>query len=125
MGPHDQRVPSQGQLPKATISPSHSHPNLEPRPANMKAARQSGQREVAPAVPFLNLDPTSCLVGQSNEAHIIVDGQKVIMLNDSGVQVSTNKLRVLQADGPEGPPSRQATETRGYQQSHHPILGIC
>ena len=37
--------------------------------------------------PILNPDPIAHLVGQSNEAPVIIDGQKVIMLNDSGAQV--------------------------------------
>ena len=28
-------------------------------------------------------------------------------------------------DDPEGPPSRQAARTRGYQRISHPILGVC
>ena len=81
-------TPSQQQPPKATISPSQSHSNCRPRPANMKAARQRGKWEVTPSIPFLNPDPIPHLMGQSNEAPIIVDGQKVIALIDSGAKVS-------------------------------------
>ena len=35
---------------------------------------------MTPAIPFLNLDTTANLLGQSNEAPIIVNGQKVISL---------------------------------------------
>ena len=55
----------------------------------MKAARQRGKWEVTPAIPFLNLDPITCLVGWSNQAPIIIDGQKVIMLIDLRAQVSS------------------------------------
>ena len=43
-------------------------------------------------------------------------------LGGTGLQY---ELRVLQVDGPDGPPPRQATETIVYWWSHHPILGIC
>ena len=42
---------------------------------------------MTPTVPFLNPDPIAYLVGQSNEALIIVDGQNVITLINSGAQV--------------------------------------
>ena len=109
MGPHGQRVPyptvhfkpAWGELrecgpppgwsqpSKATISPSHFHPDPGPRPATMKAARQRGKQKGIPAVSFLNLDPITHLVGWSNEAPIIVDRQKVIVLIDLGAQVSS------------------------------------
>ena len=73
--PHGQWQPT-----KVTINASHSHPNPRPRPANMKAARLRGKQEVTWAIPFLNPDLIVHLVGQSNEAPIIVDGQKVIIL---------------------------------------------
>ena len=42
----------------------------------MKAARRKGWQQVAP-IPFLNPDPIACLVGHSNEAPLIIDGQEV------------------------------------------------
>ena len=54
----------------------------------MKAAQRTGQLEGAP-VPFLNPDPIACLVGCSNEAPVIIDGQKSTALFDSGAQVSS------------------------------------
>ena len=44
---------------------------------------------MTPAVPFLNLDPIACIVGQSNEVPIIIDGRKVTALINSGAQVSS------------------------------------
>ena len=35
------------------------------------------------------------------------------------------EFNVLQIDDPEGPPSRQAARTRGYQWLIYPILGVC
>ena len=46
-----------------------------------------------PAVPFLNPEPIAHLVGWSNEAPIIVDGQKVTTLIDFEVQVSSVSSR--------------------------------
>ena len=47
-----------------------------------------GWPEVAP-VPFLNPDPIAHLVGCSNEAPLIVDGQRMTTLIDSDAQVSS------------------------------------
>ena len=48
----------------ASSRPTHSHPNYGQRPTCMKAARQTGPRETAPAIPFLNPDAVAHLVGQ-------------------------------------------------------------
>ena len=40
-------------------------------------------------VPFLNPDPIAYLVGHSNEAPVLIDGQETIALIDSGAQVSS------------------------------------
>ena len=101
------------------IGPSHSHANHRPRLANMKMARQRGKGKVNPAIPFLNPDPITLLVGQSNEAHIITDWQKVIMLMNSGAQVSSVSSCFCQ-----GPPSRWGAGTRGYWWISHPIPGV-
>ena len=55
----------------------------------MRAARATGPRETALAIPFLNPDPVGHLVGQSNEAPVIVDGQRVTALIYFGAQVSS------------------------------------
>ena len=77
------------QPSKPALGPSHSHLNPRPRLASMKTAQQLVPSEVTPAVPFLNLDLIACLVRQSNQAPIMVDGQKVTTLTDSGAQVSS------------------------------------
>ena len=51
--------------------------------------RQQSMDDMTPSVPFLNLDLIACLMGQSNKAPIIVDGQKVAALINLGVQVSS------------------------------------
>ena len=47
-----------------------------------------GPQEVIPGVQIFDPDPIACLVEWSNEAPIIVDEQKVIMLINLGAQVS-------------------------------------
>ena len=82
-------TPCQWQLSQPTIGPSHSHPDPGPRLASLKTAQQTGQWEATPTVPFLNLDPIAHLVGESSEAPITNNGQKVTMLINSGAQVSS------------------------------------
>ena len=64
----------------------HSLPDPNPKLTHIKAARKKGQQQVAP-VPFLNPDPIACLVGHSNEAPVIIDGQEVTSLIDLEAQV--------------------------------------
>ena len=49
----------------------------------MKAVKRKGQQQVAP-VPFLNPDPTACLIGCSNNAPVIIEGYEVTALIDLG-----------------------------------------
>ena len=51
----------------------------------MKAAKKRGWLQVAP-VPFFNPNPIACLVGHSNEAPVIVDGQETTTLIDLGLR---------------------------------------
>ena len=70
------------------VNSQHSLPDPNPQLTQMKAAKRKGQQQVAP-IPFLNLDPIACLIGPSNEAPVIIDGQEVAALIDSGDQVSS------------------------------------
>ena len=54
----------------------------------MKAAKKRGQPEVTPIL-FLNPDPIAQLVGCSNKVPVVIDGQEVTALIDSGTQVSS------------------------------------
>ena len=58
----------------------------------MKVAQRRGWPEVN-HVPFLNPDPIVHLVGCSNEAPVIVDGQEMTALIDSGAHVSSISFR--------------------------------
>ena len=55
---------------------------------SMTAAQRTGQQEAA-TVPFLNPDPIAHLVWHSNEAPVIVDGQRMTAMIDSGALVSS------------------------------------
>ena len=52
----------------------------------MKAARRKKWQQVTP-IQFLNPDPIAHLVGHSNEAPVVIDGQEVTALIDLGAQV--------------------------------------
>ena len=54
----------------------------------MKAAKRKGWQQVT-QIPFLNPNPIACLIGHSNEAPMIRDGQGVTALIDLGAQDSS------------------------------------
>ena len=70
-----------------SINSQHSLPDPNPKPTHMKAAKRKGWQQVTP-IPFLNPDPIAHLIGCSNEAPVIIDGQEVTALIDVGAQVS-------------------------------------
>ena len=71
-----------------SINSQHSLLDPNPKPTHMKAVKRKGQQQVA-QIPFLNPDPIACLIGCHHKAPVIIDGQKVTALTDSGVQVSS------------------------------------
>ena len=71
-----------------SINLQHSLPDHDPKLTHMKAVKRKGQQQVTP-IPFLNPDPIACLIVHSNKAPVIIDGQEVTVLIDSGAQVST------------------------------------
>ena len=75
----------------------------------MKAARRKGWQQVTP-IPFLNPDPIAHLVGCSNEAPVIIDGQEVTALIDSGVE---HKCSILQRAHPANPAPGLVIGARG------------
>ena len=89
----------------------------------MKTAQQTGPQEVTPTVPFLNPHPITCLVGWSDEAPIIVDGQKVATLINSGVQVSSVSSEVFKQMTIKVHPLDRLVELEGTRGSAIPYLG--
>ena len=78
--------PCQHQLQQPTVGPQHSLPDPRPKPISMKAVQKTRQWKAA-LVPFLNPHLIAHLVGCSNQALVIVDGQRTTALIDSGAQV--------------------------------------
>ena len=69
-----------------SVNSQHSLPDPNPQLIHMKEAKRKGCQQVTP-IPFLNPDPIAHLIGHSNEAPLIIDGQEVATLIDSGAQV--------------------------------------
>ena len=105
------------QPPQPTIGPPHSYPR--PGLTSMRAAKWTGPKQVTPRVPFFNPDLIANLVGWSNEAPVIVDGQKVTALIDLGAQVSSVSSGFCKWM------TLKAARARGYQGLSHLVLGIC
>ena len=80
--------PHQQQLQQPTVGPQHYLPDPRPKLTCMIAAQGMGQQEAA-TVPFLNPDPIAHLVGHSNEAPVIMDGQRPTALIDLDAKVSS------------------------------------
>ena len=94
----------------------------EPKPTILKVAQMKGWPEVAP-VPFLNPDPIACLVGCSNEAPVIVDGQgnnHTNWLRCSGIQC---ELPALQGTCTTNSVGGSVIGTRGDRGAANPYLG--
>ena len=83
----------------------------------------TGMWEVTPAFPFLNLDPIAHLVGWSNEAPVIVDGQKVTALIDSGGQISSASYEFCEQIALKVYPLDWLLELEGTRGSAIPYLG--
>ena len=77
---------SQALCSKHPVNLQHSLPDPNPKLTHTKAAKRKGWQQVT-SIPFLNPDPIACLIGHSNEALVIIDGQEVAALIDSGAQV--------------------------------------
>ena len=77
-----------------SINLQHSLPDPDPKLTHMKAAKRKGQQQVA-AIPFLNPDPVAHLIGQTNEAPLIIDRQEGTALIDWGGSGFEHKCSVL------------------------------
>ena len=81
-----------------------------------------GQQEAAP-VPFLNPDPVAYMVGCSNEAPVIMYGQRVTTLIDSGAQVSSISSQFCEDLTLQIQPLRRLLELEWTGGSAIPYLG--
>ena len=111
-----------------TVTPGNNRPLIFPPQPWTK----TGQNEDVPTdrhassdptVPFLNLDPIACLVGWSNEAHIIIDGQRVIALINSGAQFSSVSSGFCEQMTLKVHPLDSLLELEGTRGSAIPYLG--
>ena len=91
---------------------------------SMKAAQKTRQWEAA-LVPFLNTDPVAHLVGHSNEAPVIIDGQSMIMLIDFGAQVSSISSQFCEDLALQIQPLGQLLELEETGGFCHPIPQVC
>ena len=88
----------------------------------MRAAQRMGQQDAAP-FPFLNTDPIAHLVGHSNEAPVIMDGQRVTMLIDTGAQVLSISSQFCEDLTLQIQPLGRLLELEGTGGSAIPYLG--
>ena len=105
-----------------SINSQHSLPDPDPKPTHMKAVKRKGWQQVAP-IPFLNPDPIACLIGHSNKAPVIIDGQEVTALIDLGDQVSSISAQFCKELTLQIQPLGQLLELEGRGCSH-PLPGF-
>ena len=115
-------VPTSHQQ-QPTVDLQHSLPDPEPNPTLLKAVWKKGWPEVTP-VPFINPDPVACLVGCSNEAPVIIDGQETMALIDSGTQVSRVSSQFCEELALEIQPLDQLLELEGKDDAAILYLGF-
>ena len=85
--------------------------------------QKKGQSRVLPA-PFLNPNLVAWLVGHSNEAPVIMDGQDTTALIDSGAQVSSMSTKFCKDLILQIQPLGQLLKLEGMGCSH-PIPEVC
>ena len=88
----------------------------------MKPARRKGQQQVSP-IPFLNPDPKAHIIGCSNEAPVILDGQEVATLIDLGAQVSSISAQLCENPTLQIQSLGQLLELEGMGGAAIPYLG--
>ena len=76
-------------------------------------------------IPFLNPDPIAHLIGHSNEAPVIIDGQEVTALIDSEAQVLSISAQFCEELTLQIQPLGQLLELEGIGGCSHPIPWIC
>ena len=104
------------------VNLQHSLPNPNPKLSHMKVAKRKGQQQVTP-IPFLNLNPTAHLIGHFNKAPVIIDGQVVAALIDSGAQVLSTNAQLCEDLTLQIQPLGQLLELEGMGGAAIPYLG--
>ena len=69
--------------------------------------------------------PIACLVGCSNEAPVLIDGQETIALIDSSAQVSSVSSQFCKELALEIQPLGWLLELEGTRELCHPLLWVC
>ena len=122
-GRGDLRECGQTPLKPHTVNLKHSLCNPEPKPTQAKVGRQREQKDITP-IPFLNPDPVVRLVGCTNKVPVVMDGQEVSALVDSGVQVSTISALFCEELGLKVQPLGWLLELEGTGGAAIPYLGF-
>ena len=114
-------LPPQQQQP--TVNLQHSLPDPKPKLTILKAAQKRVWSEVIP-IPFFNPDPIAHLVGHSNEAWVIIDGQETMALIDASTQVSSVSCQFCEELALEIQPLGWLLELEGTEGATIPYLGF-
>ena len=106
-----------------TVDLQHSLPDPKPKLTLLQAVQKRGQPEVGP-ITFLNPDPITHLVGCSNKAPAIINGQETMALIDSGAQVFSVSSQFCEELALETQPLGQLLELEGTGGAAIPYLGF-
>ena len=108
---------------QSTVDLQHYLPDPKPKLTLLKAVQKKGWPEVSP-VPFIYPDPIARLVGCSNEAPVIIDGQETMALIDSVGQVSSVSSQFCEELTLEIQPLGELLELEGTGGTTIPYLGF-
>ena len=111
---------------KTTPANSSTHafpPQPQKKTSHHEGSLTNGPKRNPPIIPFLNPDPIVHLIGQSNNAPIIKDGQRVTALIDWGAQVSSISCGFCEHLALEVHPLGRLLELEGTGGSAIPNLG--
>ena len=119
----DPRECSQTPHKSYAVSSKHSLCNPKPKLTQDKAVKQRGQKGITPIL-FLNPNPVAQLIGQGNEALVVVDGHEVAALVDLGAQVLNISAELCEELGLEIQPFGRLLELEGTGGAAIPYLGF-
>ena len=114
--------PCQHQPQQPTVGSLHSLPDPKPKLTIFKVAQKKEWPDFIP-VPFLNPDPVTHLVGYSNEAPVIIDGQETTALIDLDAQVSSVNSQFCNELALQIQPLGQVLDVEGTGGAAIPFLG--